>query len=150
MAAESPFSGERANALAAATRLAEKHGLSLEDAAAGQTEAPERQDTRSGAWWHDPGLASFVHLQDRQIQLDKARRDRALEEAYARGLDAGLRKASGTAEFRGPRSDRRREPMSHARGLLSETSLPIGEISSITGLVLHKIVVLRLKMRGAA
>lgn len=150
MAAESPFSGERANALAAATRLAEKHGLSLEDAAAGQTKAPERQETGSGNWWRDPGLASFVHLQDRQIQLDKARRDRALEEAYARGLDADLRKAGARAELKAPRSGRRRAPMSHARVLLSETSLPLGEISSITGLDLHKIVELRLKMRGAA
>ena len=159
VAAESPFEGERANALAAATRLAARHGLSLEEAAAGQTAAAEPepdpepaggQGFEQGRWWRDAGLASHIHLLDEQIRRDKARRDLALEAAYARGLDAELRKPARKAEIRAPRNSRRREPRSHARVLLSETSLPLGEISQITGLDLHEVLALRLKMRGAA
>ena len=43
MAAESPFPGERANAFAAATRLAARHGLTIDEAAAGD-EAPADRD----------------------------------------------------------------------------------------------------------
>lgn len=148
------------NALAAATRLAERHGLSLEEAAAGhdrearRPEAePQPDSVQQGSWWFDPRLASYVHLMDEQIRLDKLRRERALEAAYARGLDADLRAREargGRAEIRAPRSGRKREPNSHARVLLRETSLPIEEIAAITGLDLHDVVALRLKMRGAA
>lgn len=150
VAGESPFEGERDNALAAATRLAARHGLTLEEAAAGQTEAPEPPEPESGAWWRDPRLASYVHLLDEQIRQDKARRDQALQAAYARGLDAELRKPAKKAALKAPRNSRRREPWSHARVLLSETSLPLGEISDITGLGLHDVTALRLKLRGAA
>lgn len=159
MAAESPFEGERANALAAATRLAQRNGLTLDEAAAGQTappgpeterDGPEGSTFEQGARWRDQKLASYVHLMDEQIRRDKARRDAALEAAFSRGLDAELRKPVKKAEIRAPRNNRRREPRSHARVLLSETSLPLGEISDITGLDLQEVVALRLKMRGAA
>ena len=91
----------------------------------------------------------FISL-DEQIRRDKARRDEALQAAYARGLDAELRKPRRKAELQAPRRGRRREPYSHARVLLSETSLPLGEISDITGLGPHEVLALALKMRGAA
>ncbi len=153
VAAESPFEGERANALAAATRLAARHGVTLEEAAAGQTEPPEppeQPEPETGTWWRDPRLASYVHLLDEQIRQDKARRDQALQAAYARGLDAELRKPARKPVLRAPRNNRRREPWSHARVLLSETTLPLGEISDITGLGLDQVTALRLKLRGAA
>jgi len=159
VAAESPFEGERVNALAAATRLAAKHGLSLEEAAAGHDREAQRpepeprwQAAQPRPWWHDPRISSFVHLMDEQIRLDKLRREHALQDAYARGLDADLRRRqarSERAEIRVTRSGRKREPTSHARVLLRETSLPLGEISAITGLDLHEVVALRLKMRDA-
>ena len=158
VAAESPFEGERANALAAATRLAERNGLTLDEAAAGHIEPPRPDpdpgepewESQGGTWWRDPKVASYVHLLDEQIRRDKARRDEALQAAYARGLDAELRKPRRKAELKAPRRGRRREPYSHARVLLSETSLPLGEISDITGLDPHEVLALALKMRGAA
>ena len=71
LAAESPFAGERANAFAAATRLAARHGLSVEEAAAGDDRAPtqarERRPSSMGetmggrSWFADydpPGSAA--------------------------------------------------------------------------------------------
>ena len=41
-------------------------------------------------------------------------------------------------------------PFSHARTLIRETSLPLREIASITGLDIYQVVGLKLKMRTVA
>jgi len=71
-----------------------------------------------------------------------------LEEARMRGLDAEeRRRAEAEANRLQRRNNRRRDPKSHARVLLAETSLPIKEICSITGLDIYEVVRLKLKMR---
>ena len=48
------------------------------------------------------------------------------------------------------RNNRKRDPDSHARVLLNETSLPLEEISVLTGLDFYEVVALKLKMRQEA
>ena len=47
-------------------------------------------------------------------------------------------------------SQRSRSPHSFAKVLLSETTLPLREIVSLTGLDIYRVVGLKLKMRSAA
>ena len=79
------------------------------------------------------------------------RRDAALEEARQRGLDEAERRKAAAAANRVPRrNNRKRDPDSHARVLLNETSLPLEEISVLTGLDVYEVVALKLKMRQEA
>ncbi len=146
MAAVSPFEGERANAMAAAERMAARHGMTLEEAAAGggpvqsAPVVPPSQD--------EAELSAFVHLMDYQISVAKARRDAALRAAKERGLDSAprpLRRLARAFGFRRSRLD----PVRHANILLAETALTFREISSITGLDTYRVVSLKLKMRTA-
>ena len=149
LAAESPFKGERAAALAAAYRLAERHGMTLDEAATGgpEPEVPNKpsmarrgpQEVRA----RDVGRA--VHLMDKWVANDKARREAALAEAYARGLDNDNDKRSSVHVPR--RNGSKRNPHSHAKVLLKETSLPMLEICSLTGLDIYEVVGMKLKMR---
>ncbi|WP_420348886.1 hypothetical protein [Pelagibius sp.] len=158
MAAESPFEGERANALAAATRLAARFGLTLDEAAAGGAlqEPPPDLDRGDAHMAEDVGFrpesldrfARAVHLMDSFISDDKARREAALREAQARGLDAEeLRRSVASTTVRWRAKARRMNPYRHAATLLRETSLSFREISSITGLDIYKVVGLKLKLR---
>ena len=101
LAAESPFAGERANAFAAATRLAARHGLTVEEAAAGDDPPPLRSEhhgptpmseTMGGrSWFADydpPEVGRFMHLTDIAIRFAKQQREAALAEARARGIAA--------------------------------------------------------------
>ena len=149
LAARTPFEGERANALAAAARLAARHGMTLEEAARGapleppDPPPPPRTDAFAAAF------ARAVHLMDAQIALDKLRREAALRAARARGLDVHMPAPPRAA--RRPRLSRsRRNPYSLARLLIRETSLPLREIVDITGLDIYEIVAMKLKMRQAA
>ena len=150
LAAESPFKGERAAALAAADRLAKRHGMSLDEAAAGgpAPEPPKRPSmARRGPHEvrvRDVGRA--IHLMDNWVANDKKRREAALAEAYARGLDADERKRESMQPPR--RTSTKRNPHSHAKVLLQETSLPLMEICSLTGLDIYEVVGLKLKMRA--
>ncbi len=151
LAAESPFKGERSAALAAADRLAKRHGMTLEEAATGgpAPELPKKpRATRRGpheVQARDVGRA--IHMMDNWVANDKARRDAAMAEAYARGLDADERKkASATQAPR--RNASKRNPYSHAKVLLQETSLPMLEICSLTGLDIYDVVGLKLKLRA--
>lgn len=152
LAAESPFAGERENALAAARRMAESHGLDLEDAARGG-EAPQPirvPDRPPFAWWprRTPRPAATVE----DIAADKARREEALREAQARGLDAEERRAAQQAQraYRRRPNPSRMDHMVHARVLLTETSLPLQEVADLTGLDIYQVTGLKLKLRDAS
>ena len=163
LAAESPFAGERANAFAAATRLAARHGLTVEEAAAGDDHAPLHQATQRRApssmgetlggrpWFADydpPEVGRFMHLTDLAIRLAKMQREAALAEARARGLDAAAEAAARRQADRMQRqSNRRMNPRDHARVLLTETSLRLREIVDITGLDIYQVVGLKLALR---
>lgn len=163
MAAESPFPGERANAFAAATRLAARHGLTIEEAAAGD-EAPTDRATATqrqsstmsetmGArrWFADydpPEVGRFMHLTDIAIRMAKMQHEAALAEAKARGLDAAEAAAARRQADRPQRSSSQRmNPRDHARVLLTETSLRLREIVDITGLDIYQVVGLKLSLR---
>lgn len=162
LAAESPYEGERANALAAATRLAARCGLTMDEAAAGgPTRQPPPQPPRSDDFMADDlgfrphtldRFARAVHLMDGYIMNDKARRAEALREAQARGLDAEeLRRAVTSSVLNGRASKRRRmNPNRHAATLLRETSLSFREIANITGLDIYAVVGLKLKLRATS
>jgi len=163
LAAESPFDGERANAFAAATRLAARHGLTVEEAAAGDDRVPLEQaaahphpssmgETLGGrSWFADyepPEVGRFMHLTDLAIRLAKMQHEAALAEARARGLDAAAEAAARRQADRVRRqSNRRMNPRDHARILLTETSLRLREIVDITGLDIYQVVVLKLALR---
>jgi hypothetical protein len=152
LAAESPFKGERSAALAAANRLAKRHGMTLEEASTGGPPPPAapnkpsmaRRD-REEAQSRDVGR--HVHMMDNWVSNDKVRRDAALAEAYERGLDADQRKRGSVQAPR--RNAARRNPQNHAQVLLKETSLPMLEICSLTGLDIYEVVGMKLKMRAS-
>lgn len=160
LAAESPFEGERSNALAAAERLAKRFGLTLDEAASGGAEQePPPDETRGDAHmaddlgFHPESLDRFAraaHLMDNFIMEDKVRREAALRAAQARGLDADeLRKAVTSSVIQARASKRRRmNPNRHAATLLRETSLSFNEIANITGLDIYAVVGLKLKLRA--
>lgn len=142
IAAESPFPGERANALDAARRLAGRHGMSLDQARRGPAPRPgppARPTPRTAA-----GLA------EARLRAERERHERALREAVARGLDRETRARGGAARPRPVFNARRRDSQSFARVLLEETRLPLTEIVSLTGLDIYKVVGLKLKMRPFA
>lgn len=172
MAKESPFAGERRNALEAAERMAARHGMTLEEAAASggegmqqsreNAEADRRARARARAEEEQAAaeaaarerafaeMARFMQDMEQHVASDKARRDEALKAAYARGLDAEERRreerrAKGDRVAR--RNSSRRNPLSHANVLLRETRLPLREIASICGLDVWTVAGLKLKMR---
>lgn len=153
LANSSPYQGERDNAMAAAERLAGRHGMTLEEAARGGTQGPrpEPPPHRGPEMWQERELARVVHLMDYQIQLDKARIAEAMKDAIARGLEPDPAPQPIRPQYLGGwrpfRSRRRMEPFRHAQVLLEETSLPIEEIADITGLDVYKVASLKLKMR---
>lgn len=153
VAAESPFPGERENALDAARRLAKRHGMSLREAASepgtgAQTvqmpHRPQRYTARE--------MAEIIAFSEARFRADKERYERALGEARERGLDGGAERPKVRPASNGARtsSQRSRSPQSFARVLLSETTLPLREIVSLTGLDIYRVVGLKLKMRSAA
>lgn len=176
MAKESPFEGERRNALEAAERLAARHGLTLEEAARGGGEAmqqrPDRPARGTAAHMHrqarrdvDPAaeeaaarernfaeFARFMRGFEDRSRAEKIRREEALRAAYARGLDAEERRQAERRAARDfvPRRNtngRRRNPKVHASVLLRETQLPLKEIASICGLDIWTVAGIKLKLR---
>ncbi len=148
LAAESPFEGERDNALAAAERLASRFGLSL-DEAAGASE-PRRQAPVSDDEERKRKAAWTAFMMDMEIQADKRRRDEAIRAAKERGLDAAQARAEAAARNRRPQTSRARLGRRRfARILLAETKLPFRDIAGITGLNVYQIVGLKLQMRQA-
>lgn len=152
MADGSPYQGERDNALAAAARLAERHGMTLDEAATGRTQMPppEEEIPESPSVSPTSDLSHVVHLMDYQIQIDKARIAEAIERAKERGLRVDTPKrtrAPQMRQWRAFRSRRRMNPYRHARVLIEETSFPIEEIAGITGLDVYKVTEIKLKLR---
>jgi Protein of unknown function (DUF2786) len=158
LANSSPYQGERDNAMAAAERLAQRHGMTLEQAAGGGMQTPRQEPPpRSGPEMaQERELARVVHLMDYQIQLDKARIAEAMQAAVERGYDPNAdriphrRQPQALQNWRPSRSRRRMEPHRHARVLLEETALPIEEIADITGLDVYKVAGLKLQLRRSS
>ena len=157
LANSSPYEGERNNAMAAAERLAGRHGMTLEEAASGGKQAPRHEPPpRKGPeMWQMREFGRVVHLMDYQIQLDKARIAEATQHAVDRGLaleepTRHRQKPQALQNWRPSRSRRRMEPYRHARLLLEETSFPIEEIASITGLDVYKVAGLKLQIRRSS
>lgn len=153
IAAESRFPGERANALDAARRLAGRHGMSLQEAskepsAVMRTDRVARRADKSSA----REVADFIVFSEARLRAEKERYERALREAVERGLDGAVRVRSDAAARAAPPKPggRCRSPHSFAEVLLSETTLPLGEIVSLTGLDIYRVVGLKLKMRSHA
>ncbi len=150
LANESPYEGERTAALAAAERMAKARGMDLEEAASGGPSPahpkPVRKRKSSGP---SKEMDRSSRMMDGWLDADKARRDTALEEARGRGLDAEERRRQAAAANRVQRrNSRKRDPQSHAHVLLSETSLPLEEIASMTGLNMYELVSMKLKLRA--
>ena len=167
MAKESPFEGERSNALEAAERMAKRNGLTLEEAARSGGEAMQqapsaRQQSRSTFEQAEAEatarerafseMAQFMRNAEMRARSDK-RASEALKAAYERGLDAAERRREekqATRDFQIRKNSRRRDPLVHARVLLRETRLPLSEIASICGLDVYTVAGLKLKMREDA
>ena len=156
LANSSKFDGERTNAMAAATRLAAKHGLSLEEAArfqgaSAQVSAPRPERT---AGTSDPfGYTARATQSDvshaARVAQEKERWREAVEEARQRGLDKSEKTRAGAN--RPKRFNRsRRNPTAHATVLLKETRLSLHEIADISGLDIYAVVGVKLKMRNRA
>ena len=176
LAAESPFEGEREAALAAAKRLARKHGMSLQDAAA----EPEQEDQPSQSpkrnqdefWgratartWSGEGFEPPPGFEERWGKTrerderwknpddEKRNWNAAYDAARKRGLDQEAEAAAEAPKRRAPqqpKSSRRMNPEQHARALLQETTLPLEEIAAITKLTIYQIVAIKLKLRAEA
>ncbi|MEX0758864.1 MAG: DUF2786 domain-containing protein [Tistlia sp.] len=165
LAAESPFEGERAAALAAAERLAGRLSMTLEEAARASVEpepepqvrrrgrgAPEPEDwggprgwQRDPAWMHATAAgyayeASAAASRARQRHRDKVEATQRREEEERRRAQA-LRRP-------GLRNPRRLAPRDFARTLILQTGFSLREIADITGLTQHEVIGLKLKLRG--
>jgi DNA-binding helix-hairpin-helix protein with protein kinase domain len=154
LAKESPFEGERENALAAAERLAKRHGMTLDEAAMRQAQpaaAPRAQPNRERM----REKAAFVHMTDYQIHVEKQQRDTARQEAEARGLDRKEREAAARRRASRPtrqarRSTARMDPDKHAWALVRETRLTYHEIARITGLDIYEVLLMKIQVLRAA
>lgn len=149
LAARSPYQGERDNALAAAERLAARHGMTLEEAAVHDT-APEREQAPPPVDPFWAGVARSAHLTDSFIAADKRRREEALQAARARGLDQDALRVNHRPPPR--RSGRRRggrNPATLAHVLLNETNLSLKAVADITGLDIYTVTSLKLKLRAS-
>ncbi len=154
LASESPFEGERENAMAAANRLAEQHGMSLDEAArpTQRHSAIEREksDASQGGFTAS-NFASHFDISERNLRVDKERREAALRDAIARGLDKNRREGrEKTAHRKPPQKSSQRNPSNHAQVLLAETAFSLQEIVGLTGLDIYEVVGLKLKMRTMA
>ncbi len=152
LAARTPFQGERENAIAAAERLAQRHGMTMEEAAV--SDRPPRPEAEPIRPPPDPVWAAVLrsaHLTDAFIAADKRRREEALRAAQARGLDQEHQRLHRPPPPRASRSSRqRRNPAGLARVLLNETTLSLQSISDITGLDIYTVTALKLKLRATA
>ena len=99
IAAESPFPGERANALEAAKRLAGRHGMTLQEAARAPevpvAEPPPPPPREAAREYTAHEMADIISLSEVRLQAEKERYRHALREAIARGLDGGVRATCG-------------------------------------------------------
>jgi hypothetical protein len=168
LAKESPYPGERQAALTAAERMAARKGLSLEDAArfaAHDAEEAERRDqarrqerAREDYWarraQEDSGFARRFHHAFHAQDSQAAAASRARQRQRWAEEDAERRAAEDQRMARNLRTNRRRShrripPYEHARILILDTNLPLAEIAKLTGLSLHEVIAMKLKLRPA-
>jgi hypothetical protein len=171
LAKESPYPGERTAALAAAERLAQRKGLSLEDAARfaahdaedaelrarrAQAEQARRRRHATEDWFRraqeDGAYArrfhQAFHAHDSQAAAaSRARQRQRLAEEEAERRAAEEQRQARAMRFNRRRSYRRMPPREHAKILILETAMPLAEISRITGLSMHDVIALKLKLR---
>jgi len=156
LANRSKYRGERENALAAASRLANKFGMTLDQAA--KLGLNYNQDINGD---NKKAADSFYkniskeEIKQNQINTtsDKKRWQTAVANAKKRGLDQENKKRKNTkktANFRRMNNTSRRDPFIHAIILLKETNLSFKEIANITGISVYKVIALKLKTRKAA
>ena len=155
LAAESPYPGERQAALAAAERLAARFGMSVEEAA-GRCREPRATAHANGAArrWAGPSAAARgwgPEARGAYVYEAAASRTRQRErEAAERAEREEGERAREERSWRGHwsrRSRRRLPPREFARILLLETGFPLSEISRMTGLSMHDLIGLKLKLR---
>jgi len=171
VANSSTFTGERDAAMAAATRLADSHGMTLREAAgmaersdtAPQPEAARprrasgfpsdfgaRMDRATEKSWRNNPRGNYHNDVD-QMMAEKRRHDAALADAIRRGLDAEERKAEerrAAAIFR--RSSKRggwRAKPEFIRVLLRETSMSAKDIAATVGVTIYDVFKEKLLMR---
>ncbi len=176
VAHSSTFAGERDAALAAATRLAATHGMSLREAA-GMTEAEEEapprprpqrrasgfpsdfgaavrapnlhRDPRNARVYNRFGIRGGWAADESKLQAEKQRHEAALAEAVKRGLDAEERAAAAKAReiFRRPNKQAFRDRREFIRVLLAETGMSAREIASTAGVSIYDVYREKLLLR---
>ena len=127
--------------------------MTLREAARTPEAEPEPPPRESPREYTAREMADIVSLSEARLRADKERYERALRDAIARGLDIGAAPRgdrAGTAYCGVRPQGRKRDSQSFARILLCETSLPLSEIVSLTGLNIYKVVGMKLKMRTTA
>jgi hypothetical protein len=157
LANSSKYQGERENAMAAATRIAQKHNMTLDEAAR-WTPPIENDNTpmpRQEFYQRPRKGADFANSSQTQESADaeKKRWQAAMDRAKDRGLDKAeeaKKAAQEAANARRRNSKSKRNPIVHAKILLKETALSFEEIADITGLNVYQIVGMKLKSRNAA
>ena len=153
LASESPFEGERENALAAASRLAEQHGMSLDEATHPAQRFPAIKDAQSDTMkdnFTESKFSNYFDVSEQNLRMDKERREAALRDAMARGLDKTKGYSEKTVYRNSPRKQSQRSPRNYAQVLLTETAFTVEEIVSLTGLNKYEVIGLKLKMRSLA
>ncbi|SMF32077.1 Protein of unknown function [Tistlia consotensis] len=165
LAAESPFEGERAAALAAAERLATRFGMTLDEAAGAAAEPEPKARGRRAADadgaddWSGPRArrsapewmrqAATGYAYEASAAASRARqRHREQVEAAQRREEEERRQAQALHRKSGVRSERRMPARDFARTLIQQTGFSLREIGEITGLTQHELVGLKLKLRG--
>ncbi len=157
LANDGTFAGERDAALAAARRLAERCGMSLEEAARQDARAdPEPHGLRAYGFWQrqreeEAAFAEGLHRAWHQHDPISAAASRARQRALWEEEEAERRDRSQQRRARSRRFSRGggMPPLDHARVLILETRFPLVEISRITGVSLHQLVGMKLKLRPA-
>lgn len=139
--------------MAAAERLVAKHGMTLDEAVqrAEDDNLVEQSPAEKARARAEQEMARRFREEEARQAQDKARWEQAWQEARARGLDDEKQNQAKrpASDFYRPRSNRRRNPVTFAKVLLQETSLPLEEIASITQLDMYQVVGLKLKLRDA-
>ena len=157
LANDSKYPGERENALAAATRIAQKYNMTLEEAARWKPEdsAAIRHSAVEGLYQRPVGTKDSSNIEKNQQSAEEEKKQwqTAMDKAKERGLDKAenaKKAAQEAASAQRKNSKSRRDTTTHANILLKETSLSFDEISDITGLDVYKIITMKLKSRSAA
>ena len=177
VANSSTFTGERDAALAAATRLAATHGMTLREAA-GMSEADEpaprpQARTRPSGFRPDVGAAMRAAGLNRKsragvynrfgarapatsdanhLEAEKLRYDAAMADAFNRGLDAAERAAAAKARtfVRRPNKHAFRNRAEFIRVLLTETGMSAREIATTAGVTIYDVFREKLLLRHKA